>query len=154
MYAGLGEAEFARGNYQTARTDFLQASRLKPDDETIGKRLALSEQILSLDPTRRGLASKERYQRSLKLVTLALDEANPCLGNAPAPANQDLLDAANKALKARVAESRQNAATEANLDLTEQLWQVRAEDLRVVQTGVRGPARAGARKDRSIEIAQ
>lgn len=127
VYAGLGEAEFARGNYQTARTDFLQASRLKPDDQAIGKRLELCEQILSLDPTRRGLSSKDRYQRSLKLVALVLDETTPCLGNTSVPATQDLLNAANKALKARVAESRQNAATEANLDLTEQLWQVRGK---------------------------
>ena len=127
VYAGLGEAEFARGNYQTARTDFLQASRLKPDDKQIAKRLELCEQVLSLDPTRRGLSSKERYQRSLKLVALVLDETNPCLGNTSVPATQDLLNAANKARQARVAEPRQNAATEENLDLTEKLWQVRGK---------------------------
>ncbi len=127
VYAGLGQAEFARGNYQAARADFLQASQLKPDDPAIAKRLALSDQILSLDPTRRGLSSKDRYQRSLKLVALVLDETNPCLGNTSVPATQDLLNAANKALKAQVPESRQNAATEANLDLTEQLWQVRVK---------------------------
>ena len=36
-YAGLGEAEFARGNYRTARTNFMVALRLKPADEEIGK---------------------------------------------------------------------------------------------------------------------
>ena len=45
------------------------------------------------------------------------------------------MDAANKALKARVAELRQNAAAEANLDLTEQLWQARGKDC-----GSLGPA--------------
>ncbi len=127
-YTGLGEAEFTRGNYQSARTDFLNASRLKPDDAAIRKRLELCEQIISLDPTRRGLALSERYQRSLKLVALALDEINRCLITpAPAPA-QELVDAANKALKARVEELRQNAATETNLDLTEQLWKARGKD--------------------------
>lgn len=124
-YAGLGEAEFARGNYQPARTDFLNASRLKPEDAGIRKRLELCEQIISLDPTRRGLASNERYQRSLKLVALALDEINRC-SRTSAP--QELVDSASKALKARVPELRQNAATEANLDLTEQLWQARGKD--------------------------
>ena len=38
------------------------------------------------------------------------------------------MDSANKALKARVAELRQSAATETNLDLTEQLWQARGKD--------------------------
>jgi tetratricopeptide (TPR) repeat protein len=124
-FAGLGEAEYARGNYQPARADFLNASRLKPEDAAIHKRLELCEQILSLDPTRRGLASNERYQRSLKLVALALDEINRCSRTS---ASQELLDSANKALKARVAELRQNAATEANLDLTEQLWQARVKE--------------------------
>jgi tetratricopeptide (TPR) repeat protein len=124
VYAGLGEAEFARGNYQTAQTDFLQASRLKPDDKEVAKRLDLSEQILSLDPTRRGLSSKDRYQRSLKLVALALDRTKQCPVSSSPPALQDLMDTAGKALNARLAESRQNAATESNLDLTEQLWQL------------------------------
>lgn len=124
-YAGLGEAEFARGNYQPARAEFLNASRLKPEDIGIRKRLELCEQILALDPTRRGLASNERYQRSLKLVALALDEINRCSSTS---APQELVDSANKALKARVAELRQNAATEANLDLTERLWQARGKD--------------------------
>lgn len=124
-YSGLGEAEFARGNYQSARSDFLNASRLKPDDAAIRKRLGLCEQITSLDPTRRGLTLNERYQRSLKLVALALDGTNNCLGT---PAPEGLVDSAKKALKARVAELRQNAATEANLDLTEQLWQARGKD--------------------------
>lgn len=124
-YSGLGEAEFARGNYQSARTDFLNASRLKPDDPAIRKRLQLCEQIMSLDPTRRGLASNERYQRRLKLVALALNEINNC-SRTSAP--QELVDSANKALKARVGELQQNTATEANLDLTEQLWQARGKD--------------------------
>jgi tetratricopeptide (TPR) repeat protein len=124
-YNGLGQAEFARGNYQVARTDFLNASRLKPDDAGIRMRLDLCEQILSLDPTRRGLTSNERYQRSLKLVALALDEINRCPATS---APQELVDSANKALKGRVPELRQNAAAEANVDLTEQLWQARGRD--------------------------
>ena len=127
VYAGLGEAEFTRGNYQTARTGFLQASRLKPDDKEIAKRLDLSEQILSLDPTRRGLSSKDRYQRSLKLIALALDRTKQCPASSSLPALQDLMDAAGRALKARLAESGQNAAIEANLDLAEQLWQAGGE---------------------------
>jgi tetratricopeptide (TPR) repeat protein len=129
-YTGLGEAEFARGNYQQARTDFLNASRLKPDDAAIRKRLELCEQIMSLDPTRRGLAPNERYQRSLKMLTLALDEMNRCARTSTPAAAQELVDAANRALQARAAEFRQNAATETNLDLTEQLWQARGKDCR------------------------
>ncbi|MGH9646654.1 MAG: tetratricopeptide repeat protein [Bryobacteraceae bacterium] len=127
-YAGLGQAEFASGDYQQAEADFLDASRLKPDDADIRKRLELCEQILSLDPTRRGLASNERYERSLKLVSLALDQIKPCLLTPPPGPAQELVDAANKTLKARVAELRQNAATDSNLDLAEQLWKARGKD--------------------------
>ncbi|HEV8413956.1 MAG TPA: tetratricopeptide repeat protein [Bryobacteraceae bacterium] len=131
VYAGLGEAEFARGNYPAARSNFLEASRLKPGDkaveDNIRKRLELSEQIMTLDPTRRGLPANERYRRSLKLVALALDEINRCLPTPALPSAQDVLDAASKALKARLVESRQNAVTDANLDLAEQLWQIRSK---------------------------
>ncbi len=143
VYAGLGEAEFARGNYPAARSDFLEASRLKPGDkaveENIRKRLELSEQIMTLDPTRRGLTANERYGRSLKLIALALDEINQCLQRPALPAAQDVLDAANKALKARLVESRQNAVTDSNLDLAEQLWQIRSK-----QCGSAAPASGDA----------
>ena len=124
-YAGLGEAEFARGNYRTARTDFRAALRLNPEDEEIQKRLGVCETVLALDPTQRGLSSAEQYRRSLKLLELASDAMNRCVGAPPPETAHDLAEKAGQALKRRVGSSRQEEVTETNLELAEQLWQAR-----------------------------
>jgi len=121
-YAGLGDAEFASGNYPTAETDFLTAARLSPDDETVRKRLDLCRQVLALDPTRRGLDPAERYRRSQKLLEMTMEAANQCTGS------QDLSDQAAKAVKRAVPASRQSEASEMNIDLAERIWQVRKKD--------------------------
>jgi tetratricopeptide (TPR) repeat protein len=121
-YDGLGQAEFAQAKYPQAHEYFLAASRLKPEDEEIKNRLKLCERILDLDPTRRGLDPVERFQRSLKLVELSLASLSECAASASSqPA--ELMDRAKKALKARIPHSER--ATEANLDLAEELWQAR-----------------------------
>src|SRR6266853_3838033 len=66
-YAGLGEAEFARGNYRAAQRDFQTALRLAPDDRATRRRLDVCNELLMLDPTIRGLGPVERFNRSLKL---------------------------------------------------------------------------------------
>jgi tetratricopeptide (TPR) repeat protein len=124
-YAGLGEAEFARGNYRIARTDFKVALRLNPADEEIGKRLGVCETVLTLDPTQRGLSTAERYRRGIKLVELALEGMNRCVGTPPPADVSDLAEKAKQALMRRVSFARQDEVTEANLDLADQLWQAR-----------------------------
>jgi len=121
-YAGLGEAEFASGNYPTAETDFLTASRLNPEDDTVRKRLDLCNQVLALDPTRRGLDPPERYRRSQKLLEMARDAASQC------SSAQDLQDEAAKAVKRVVPAFGQGEASEMNIDLAERIWQVRKKD--------------------------
>ena len=129
-YAGLGEAEFARGNYRTARTDFRVALRLNPTDEEIRKRLGVCETVLALDPTQRGLSTAERYRRSIKLVELALEGMNRCVGTPPPAAVSDLAEKAKQALMRRVSSARQDEVTETNLELAEQMWQARARECR------------------------
>ncbi len=127
-YAGLAEEEFAAGNYQTAQRDFLSASRLNPTDEAIRKWLDRCDQILLLDPTRRGLASSERYGRSVKLLKMTVDQTNQCAGNTASANTPVLLDQASKALKRPVPANRQSEASELNVDLAEQIWQARKKD--------------------------
>jgi Flp pilus assembly protein TadD len=126
-YAGLGAAEAARGNYQTARIDYSTAAHLKPQDDGIRGRLELIDQVLELDPTQRGLDTRERYRRSLKLLQLTLDDVKSCAPAQadPAQSSKALLDTAAETLKLRVAANGQNEAAENNLDLAEQLWQLR-----------------------------
>lgn len=126
--AGVGQAEFARANYRAAQTEFLAASRLKPDDGEIRKQLDICNKIVALDPTQRGLWASERYRRSVKLVELALDAVNKCAGS-PAPQTVRELTASAQAALARTPRANQeNDAMESNLDLAEKLWQARKKE--------------------------
>lgn len=127
-YAGLGETEFAGGNYRSAQRDFQAALRLAPESQAARQRLDVCDELLLLDPTMRGLSPQDRFQRSLKLVDLTLDQTKSCIGQNPSPQLQELLDRAGKTLAAHVSASHQSEASESNLDLAEQLWQVRRQE--------------------------
>jgi tetratricopeptide (TPR) repeat protein len=127
-YAGLGEAEFARGDYRAAQRDFQSALRLAPVDQTTRQRLDVCNELLMLDPTVRGLGPAERFHRSLKLLDLTLDQTRPCIGQNPSFQLQQFFDQAGKTLEARVSAAHQSEASEANLDLAEQLWQARRQE--------------------------
>jgi tetratricopeptide (TPR) repeat protein len=127
-YTGLGQAEFARGNYHAAQRDFQSTLRLAPDDQAIRKRLDLCDDVLALDPTMRDLGPAERFRRSLKLVELTLNETNQCIGPNPPPDLHAMLEKAASALKAHVSAAHQSEASESNLDLAEQLWQARKKE--------------------------
>jgi tetratricopeptide (TPR) repeat protein len=124
-YAGIGESEFARGNYRTAQRNFQIALRLAPDNQNARQRLDVCAKLLMLDPTMRGLRTAERYHRSLQLVEQVLDETKRCSDPAAMGESQELLTRAENTLAAHVPASRQNDAAESNLDLAEKLWQVR-----------------------------
>lgn len=127
-HAGLGEAEFAQSDYRAAQRSFQAALRLEPDDQAARRSLDRCDEVLTLDPSLRGLSQEERYRRSLKLVDLTLGEASQCAGPNPSPELQGLLGEAAKALKARVSAARLTEASESNLDLAERLWQARRKE--------------------------
>lgn len=129
-HAGFGEAEFALGNYRAAQRSFQTALRLAPDDRATRQHLGLCDELLALDPTLRGLGPPERFERSLKLVELTIDDIGRCAGQNPSPELRTLLDKAAKALKTHVVVARQSEAAESHLDLAEQLWQARKRDCR------------------------
>lgn len=129
-YAGLGDAEFTRANYRAAQRDFQTALRLAPDDQATRQRLDKCNDLLTLDPTVRGLGPVERFHRSLKLVELTADATNQCIGQNPSPELRELLDEAGTALKAHVRAAHQSEVSESNMDLAEQLWQARKKECR------------------------
>jgi Tfp pilus assembly protein PilF len=129
--AGLGEAEFARGDYRAANRDFQTALRLAPGDQFIRQRLDLSNEPLALDPSLRGLTPDERFDRSVKLVQLTRDDVRQCAGANPSPDLQPLLEKADGALKVQVNAAHQREAAESNLDLAEQLSQARRKDCKL-----------------------
>jgi tetratricopeptide (TPR) repeat protein len=125
-YAGLGDADFARGDYRAAQSDFQAALRLNPADSAAAKRLDLTSRVLALDPAVRAIGAAERFRRSRILVQMAFDAA-ACLGR---NSSQALLDDAEKTLKQRVSAAGQDDATETNLDLAGLLWQARKSGCR------------------------
>ena len=127
-HAGLGDAEFAQGNYRAAQRDFQSALRLTPNDPALRKRLDLCNELLTLDPTLRGLDPADRLSRSRKLLELTVGDATLCAGQNPSAEMRVLLDAAAKILKSRSSAAHQSATAESNLDLAEQLWQFRGKD--------------------------
>jgi tetratricopeptide (TPR) repeat protein len=127
-YAGLGEADFARGDYRAAQRDFQTALRLAPDDQAARQRLNLCNDVLMLDPAMRGLGTAERFKRSLKLLELTQSESSRCIGQSPSREVRGLLAKAGAALEARVSATQQSEVSESNVDLAEQLWQARKRE--------------------------
>jgi tetratricopeptide (TPR) repeat protein len=121
-YAGLGEAEFARGNYRAAQRDFQATLRFAPENEAARERLGSINELLTLDPTIRTLEPPERFRRTLKLVELTLDQASRCSAQNPSSELPGLIEAAHQVLKAHVRATRQSEASDSNLDLAEKLW--------------------------------
>jgi tetratricopeptide (TPR) repeat protein len=128
-YAGLGEAEFALANYQTAHSDFQIALGLRPSDGEIQKLLDLTGQVLALDPMRRGLGPEEQYRRSLKMLDLATAAIKRC-SSGNSPLDEDVLYEAKKALASRTKAAAMSAAVEGNLNLAEELWKIRQQECR------------------------
>jgi tetratricopeptide (TPR) repeat protein len=141
--AGLGEAEFARGNYRTARADFRAALRLKQDDNVIRKKLDRTNEVLALQPIRRDLNSRERYRRSLEVLNLVLASLIQCTGATRAASIADQINLVQAALSRSVRPAEESDAAESNVDLAERTW-----DLRKLQCGT-----AVTENDQILELA-
>jgi chloride channel protein, CIC family len=121
-YTGLGEALLAQEDYRSASRAFHDALRVNPDNGTIEARARLCDEILSLDPTLKGLSRAQRLERSRRLtgeVLRALDSCQPSVGQ-----DDKLIAVARRAASATARPSDPGAATEANLDMAERLWGV------------------------------
>jgi CIC family chloride channel protein len=116
-FVGLGEAEYALADYEAARDAFSAALRLNPNDTVVQKRLDACDQIIALDPLRRGLSGPERFRRAQQVLTGVLAVLDRC----PTPELKASMDAARKSLQvgrpASYSDAFEKAAT-----LAEQLW--------------------------------
>jgi tetratricopeptide (TPR) repeat protein len=117
-YAGLGEVELGLENYQEARDAFRSAIERNPSDQASKKDLALSEQVLALDPNARGLRAAARYERSKELLQTEVMRFEACQ-----PAGS-LPDAARRALATHPRRGEQDDSADTNLMLAEDLWKL------------------------------
>jgi CIC family chloride channel protein len=117
-WVGLGEAEYALGDYAAARDALAAALRLNPNDTAAAKRLNAATQILALDPMRRGLSAAERFERSRAVLVGVLDVLDQC---SPAALTDQLGQARRLVVKGRRPASYSDAV-EKIAAVAEQLW--------------------------------
>ena len=128
-YAGLGEAEFARGNYRAAQQDFQAALRLAPNTRPQSNGSTLCNELLMLDPTMRGLGPMERFRRSRQAgradggrnQSMHRSQSSPDIAGIARQGGE-------RAESSREPASAKAEVSESNLDLAEQLWQVRKKE--------------------------
>lgn len=122
----LGRAELELGNYQLARDAFRRALAYNSRYEPAREHLNVVNEVLSLDPTLRGLGAAERYRRSRDLAGRALTALEGCLKERLVPPETaDLVDEARKAIESRPRD--RALAADTNVALAEELWQHRAD---------------------------
>jgi CIC family chloride channel protein len=129
-YAGLGDAYLALDSFRAARDAYENAIRWNPEDETSHKQLQLTGQILSLDPTLRGLRAAERYRRSQKLMEATLGGLDQCFASMQGPPPESvtqLADSARKSLMNRAKPRSYSDAADTNIDLAGQLWEAHSK---------------------------
>lgn len=75
---GLGDAEFAMGDFASAHRSFDAAARFGGSLPGLAKRLALTNSILELDPTMLRLTANQRFDRARELLQRSLDASQGC----------------------------------------------------------------------------
>jgi tetratricopeptide (TPR) repeat protein len=126
-FAGLGEAEYQVADYPAARDALEAALRLNPNDTAAQKRLDAANQIMALDPTRRGLSETDRFQRSQAVLAEVLDVLDNCSPAAlPADLKSRMETVRRWLVKGRRPPSygavTDNNTTDNNTTAAEQLW--------------------------------
>ena len=80
-YDGLGEALYRSGDYAAADRAYRRSLEIDPADSLATRRAETAEKVLALDPTRRGLPSRERFRRSQELLRSVVALSEACGGN-------------------------------------------------------------------------
>jgi CIC family chloride channel protein len=121
-WAGLGEAELSRGDYRAARAAFARSARLNPAGPHAPARVALCDGVLELDPTLRGLRSRDRHVRSLRLLAATSSAIQACLGADASDASRSLAERARLVLASKRQPRVWSDAADENASLARELW--------------------------------
>jgi tetratricopeptide (TPR) repeat protein len=124
-YVTLADAALSLGDFAAARTNLLSAQKLMPEDSgSLKSRISLTDSVIALDPTQRGLSLGEQLRRSRHLMQITLASARSCLA-AQAPQVAAALDSSETLLVAPSSAEGQRQSIEQTLLLAEQLWGLR-----------------------------
>lgn len=131
IYSGLGEAELALADYSAAASAFRAAQRSDhknpQEDAQLQARLELAANMAGLDPTLRRLTSREKYERSVRLLQAARDSLSRCAAPEKIADDMDVAEA-DRTLKQRAPAYVTNEAAEGLLGLAERVWRARRRD--------------------------
>lgn len=125
-WSGLAEAQMAQGGYSEAQESLQRALKLRGADAQIAGRLQFAAQLSELDPTPRRLASKDKFERSKKVLELAKADLRICghLKGAMAKLQPALDDVE---LKEKQLHGMDNVSAEVLLDFAQSLWRSRQQ---------------------------
>jgi tetratricopeptide (TPR) repeat protein len=123
-YVGLADATMAGGNFTMARDHLEAAQKIVPDDSVIKARMALTDTVIAIDPTQRGLGLDEQLRRSRNLVQRTIASARRCL-DVQSPEVAAALDSVTRSLVASAANIPRAQALEENLSIAGTLWRMR-----------------------------
>lgn len=124
-YVALADAALSLGDFAAARTNLVSAQKLMPEDSvSLKARISLTDSVIALDPTQRGLSLGEQLRRSRHLMQITLASARSCLA-AQAPQVAAALDSSETLLVAPSGAEGQRQSIEQTLLLAEQLWGLR-----------------------------
>lgn len=125
VWAGLGDARFALGQYVLAQEAYRHALRYNPPDVQSSAQLELIAEILRLDPRRPGLRLARRHVLSLVLLDRALAELDPCISRFGGRLPEDFrgrVDRARRLVSKEFTQRPSEEALEANIALAIELW--------------------------------
>jgi tetratricopeptide (TPR) repeat protein len=123
-YVGLGRAALAMGNYPVARSDFLAAQRIAPENPSTAGTIKLADSVIAIDPTQRGLGIDEQIRRSRQLVQMTIKSAHKCL-DVEAPSVAAALDSVARSLVTSGGAVTRAQAVDENISLAGALWRMR-----------------------------
>ena len=116
---GLGEAEFAMGDFRAARGSWRAALRLEPGSPALERRIVVCEAVLDLDPTQVHLRAGQRFERAQEVLRRTLNASRQCAAMAG-----ELASSAEAALAENPAR-RRDGDTLAIISLAQQIWKAR-----------------------------
>ncbi|HJQ10303.1 MAG TPA: tetratricopeptide repeat protein [Gemmatimonadaceae bacterium] len=123
-YTGLADATLAMGNFNSARDHLEAAQKIAPDDSTIKTRMALTDTVIAMDPSQRGIGIDEQLRRSRALVQRTIAIARKCL-DVQSPDVAGALDSVTRGLVASAANIPRAQAIEENLSIAGTIWRMR-----------------------------
>ncbi|MBV8072874.1 MAG: tetratricopeptide repeat protein [Acidobacteriaceae bacterium] len=82
---GLAEVYFASGDFISARHEYQHAERLSPHDHQITESLALTNEVIDMDPDLPSISGAERFRRSQNLLSRVVKDLRQCPA-VPSPA--------------------------------------------------------------------